>query len=367
MGSENSVGRRAWDGLHAGWSWWTEDLAAVFPRATAWLSGDGATTTIHLGPQQTDVTVRNRPGYEREVTACWPAALADLTDEQAGELGGLCEGCDVDVLLPQPAVHHMSAWLPQAAGATTETVRYALMTSAPLTIDKMVFDWRRTPTDSALTTDWLEVNVVLCREATLDALAMGLARCGVASARMGIGMEGHAVGPGASLAFTLRRNKRTGAGWVGAQRRKLLLGLAVAVFMVGLLATGLWAQWQERTVRLEVAQLETQHREFAPLAQRQVRLEAIKAGVAPMAGGVPASAVLNELARLTPVDAWLLELRLDGGRLKAIGRAENPTRLSGGFAQSLVIGNVRLEAVNASAGPDGVAGFELSATTKGMP
>lgn len=362
MGSEQSGWRRARDSLSAGVSWWSEDLAAVFPRAAAWLAGDGATATIRLSPQQTDVVVRNRPGSQREGAASWPTALAHLSAEQASELGRLCEGCDVDLLLPQQAVHCMSTWLPRAAGATTETVRYALMTSAPLMIDKMAFDWRRSvPVDGAPTTGWMEIDVVLCREATLDAVAAGLARCGLAPVRMGVAESE----PSTGSAFTLRRYRRPGAGWIGTQRRKLLLGLALAAFVAGLLGTGIWARWQERAVRDELARLEARHREFAPLVQRQAWLETIKAGVARTASAVPASTVLNELARLTPVQAWLLELRLDGGRLKAVGRADNPTGLTGGFAQSPVLDNVRLEAVNASAGPDGVAGFELSASTRG--
>ncbi len=366
MGSDKTAWRRARDSLSTGWSWWSDDLAAAFPRAAAWLAGDGATATIRLAPQQTDVVVRNRPGSEPEVTASWPAALAELGDAQAGELGRLCAGCDVDLLLSPQAVHCMTTWLPRDVGATTETVRYSLMTNAPLMLDTMAFDWRRSaPTDGVPTTAWMEVDVVMCREATLDALAACLARCGVAPARMGVSAGLNAPESVGRLLFTLRRNKRSGTGWMGAQRRKLLLLLAAAVFVAGLLATGLWARWQERAVGRELAGLESQHREFAPLAQRQSRLEAIKAGVVRTANAVPASTVLDELARLTPAEAWLLELRLDGGRLKAVGRANNPTGLSGGFAQSRVLDNVRLEAVNASGGTDGVAGFELSATTRG--
>lgn len=364
MGVENSIGRRARDSLSAGWSWWLEDLGATFPRAAAWLVGDGATATIRLGPEKTEVVVRDRSGSEREVAASWPTALAGLADEQASELGRLCDGCDVDVMMSEQSVHRMSTWLPSAAGATTETVRYSLMSSAPLLIDKMAFDWRRSAPVNAGATAWMEIDVVLCRESNLDALAADLSRCGLVPASMGVGNDEDASEQSVGFAFMLRRNTRSGTVWMGAQRRKLLLGLAVAIFAAGLLATGLWAQWQERALRHELARLESQHREFAPLAQRRARLEAIKEGVARTAGGVPASAVLDELARLTPVEAWLQELRLDGGQLKAVGRAGNPTGLSGRFAHSRVIDNVRLEAVNASGGSDGVAGFELSATTR---
>jgi hypothetical protein len=365
MGSESRMLRRTRDGLRAGWSWWTEDLAAAFPRAAAWLSADAATATIRLGPQHTEVVVRNRPGFEQELTACWPAALAHLDDGQAGELGHLCAGCDVDLLLPQSEVHCMSAWIPRAAGATSETVRYALMTSAPLAIDKMAFDWRRAPAEGATQAEWVEVHVALCRAASLDALATSLARCGVVAGHMAISVQGSERRSAAT--FTLRRNRRSGAGWVRAQRRKLLLGQIVVTVMVAMTASGLWAQWQAREARREVARLEAQHREFAALAQRQARLDALKAGVTRVAGGSSASAVLNELARLTPVDAWLLELRLDGERLKAVGRAAKPTGLTGGFAQSKALGNVRLDSVSAAAGPDSVAAFELSATAKGQP
>lgn len=359
MHAENGTWSRARSSLGTGWAWWSAELAALFPRSSAWLAGDGATAVIRLGPQQTEVVVLNRPGSNRELMATWPATLEGLTDDQASELGRLCQGCDITLMLPTQVSLSMSIWLPQAAGATTETVRYALLSRAPLLIDKMAFDWRRSvPSHESTTTDWTDIDVMLCREATLDALADDLARCGLAPGCMSV------AGADPDATFTMRRYRRSGANWVGTHRRKLLLGLAMAIFVAGLLVTGLWAQWQERAVTAELTRLQALHRDFAPLAQRQARLEAINAGVARTAAEVLASNVLNELARLTPKDAWLMEVRLEEGRLKAFGRSDKPTELSSRFVQSGVIENVRLDAVNAGVGPDGIAGFELSATAR---
>ena len=361
MAVDWSIGRRVWGALSVGWTLWVEEIEATFPRVSAWLAGDGATATIRADAQRTEVVVHRRTGSGLEVASSWPASITGLTDVQAAELGRFCTGCDVTVLMSSQAVHCMTTRLPKAAGVTTETVRYALLANAPLMSDKLLFDWQRlAPAGDPPATDWIDVNVVMCRRSSLDALAEGLTRCGVVATRIGVGAPDLAT----RLAFTLQRNKRSGAAWTSGLHRRLLLGSAGAIFVTGLLATGFWALWQERLIRSDLARLETQHREFASLAQRQSRLDAIKVELA-RTGIVPASTVLDEVAGLTPVDSWLLELRLDGGRLKAAGRSVNPTGLSSGFAQSRVIDNVRLDAVNANAGPEGTAGFELSATVRG--
>jgi len=364
MGIDAIALRRAWALAGDAWTWWIDELGSAFPRASAWLAGSGATASIALGRQVTGVVVRNRPGARQEVMADWPVALSDLNAEQASELGRLCRGCAVELTLCLHDVHHLTTWVPQSAGLSGEAVRYALMTDAPLLIEEIAFDWRRKETvQSTARPGWIEIDVVLCRRSTLDKAAEVLARCGVTPDRVVVAVPGHE----ATLRYTLQRYRRSGSDWLGANRRKLLIASAFGFLMLGPFGAGMYSQWQERAIRQELAQILSQRGQFEPLAQRQARVDAMADGALPAAMAVQASAVLDELARFTPTDAWLVELRLDRGQIRAIGRAANPGVVTRSIALSRAFQNVRLDAVNGVAVPDGGAVFELTATTRSIP
>lgn len=355
--------RRAATAASAAWNGWTEELAAAFPRSAAWLAGNRRTATIDLGDEHTEVILRDRPAGPAIGSRRWPRALPDLSAEQAAELAALCRACRIDVLLPPRILHRMRTSVPHSAGATAETVRYALMTDAPLAIDKMAFDWRLAA-DARRTSGanaWIDIVVTACRLVSLDDYEAMLVRHGLRAARIGA----PEIACDRRMTFTLRRRSVRGSGWLATHCRTLLLGSTMAVASSGLVTVGLAAQWQERSARREAAELAQRHRQVAPTAQRWARAEAIRTKLAQAKAAPSATRLLNEFARLTPPQAWLTELRIEDGRIKAIGRADNPARLAGAFSGSSVVDNVRLEAINA--GADAGTGFELSAATRGRP
>jgi hypothetical protein len=336
-----------------------EELAHLFPPVASFLGQTGASAFIRLEAQQVDATVDERGGREHRRSAHWDVALSELSESQLAELRALCRDCDIHVAMSPDKVFRTSTWLPRAADPTTESVQYALMTDSPVKVEYIDFDWRLRPMPKdAPTSDFVEVDVALCRKSALDSVVEQLARCGLAPSKIGA-----ISSDGAGLAFTLRRSPGLSGGkWIGTHRRKLLLALSVLFFAGGLVATAFYARWQERSLDAELAKMEAAHRGLAPLVMRQSKAALLRESLSGVTAAVPVAEVINEVASLIPPDAWLMEMRLDAGRLKVVGRAARPTELPGRFNASKTLQNVRLDAVSAGGGVDAAAVFEMSAT-----
>lgn len=160
-----------------------------------------------------------------------------------------------------------------------------------------------------------------------------------------------------------------------ARRRVLvgvpLIGAAVLVALYGLLVAqetqarqavreseARLAQSRPRVIQL--TQLQSEVEEFNSRRQELERLLGQQQGL---------SAVLEEISRLIPKDAWLLSLRMEGGTLTAAGIAmdlRSVAQFADGLTRSRVLDQVQVHSLQqAVAGSQLVTQFQLSARLKG--
>jgi Tfp pilus assembly protein PilN len=345
-------GLAVWPLLRAFGAWWLRELSGSFPRAAAWLAAGSQTALLEATSDGSlRLTVPDRPAQE------WAASFDSLTDEQAVDIRRAGGSLALELALPAAMVHRLVVQLPAAAGNQAEAVRYALLTASPITLDAIAFDWREL--GPSVREGWVDIEVWLCRKLALERLVSRLRDLGCGVARAGVALPEL---PG-RLAFTFHRDTEK-TGLSEQRRRPLLLVSATLLFLVTVAATGAVALWQERGLRSQIDILSAKHLRLAPLAQRQMRVQAMDEAVAAARSALPTK-VLDELARVLPKEAWLVQLQYQPGQLKLVGRSADTSAVLPALQRSRVLKDVRLDVVNAMQAVDGTATFELTATVVG--
>lgn len=336
--------------VRAVWGWWLRELADLFPWLAAWFAGGSRVALIRATEAAVSLSLKSgAPAGEQT----WPVALDSMTIEQADSIRKASRNQLLELAMPASTVHRLVVQLPSAARGGNEAVRYALLSASPLSIDAIVFDWRAYGLSQR--DGWIDVEVWLCRKAVMVRHLDHLAGLGLSISRVGIA---HPEAPG-RLALTLHRNGNT-QGWIGTRLRALLLGCAALCLLGTVVATGAVATWQERGLQRAIEALAAKHRQVAPLAKRQARLQAIDEGVARL-NVSPLSSVLDELARVIPKEAWLTQVQYQAGQLKVTGRSSDPGAVLPALRNSRMFKDTRMDVLNAmNAGSDGAATFELT-------
>ena len=294
-----------------------------------------------------------------------PVALQDVSPDQAAELRRACEGCRIHLLLAEHDVHRVMLRVPQAV-LNEQGLRYALATDAPVQPSQLALDWRvRQPQPAGLQPGWVEVEVVMCRQSLLATKVATLQRCGLVAERISVaevpGIDGIAP-PVSAVAFTFLR-QRVG-GPASHQLRLVLIASIVLALLVGPMAAGWYAHFQSLRLRSAAEAAQAQRESTLPLAQRRANTAALQAALRPALAVGPATSMLDELAQRLGDGVWLQEVRLDGVQLRLLGQAAEPQAVVAALNVSSVLGDVRLESVNAAVQPGGPVGFYLTAVLR---
>lgn len=372
---------QAWLLALSNWgTWWVAELAAVFPRAAARWSNAAPVAQLVPGTEHDsglddDGTPAAAPGLTLRIwrsgatdwqeTLRLPVALQDISPSQAAELRQACEGCRTHLLLAARDVHRVILRVPQAA-LNEEGLRYALVADAPVQVSQLALDWRvRQPPPIDVQPGWAEVEVVMCRQSLLETKVAALQRCGLVAERIGVtdapAVNGIAA-PSSSLAFTFLHQGE--GGGAGRHLRLVLVAAVVLALLVGPMAAGWYAQFQTARLRSDAEAAQAERNSILPLAQRRANSAALRAALQPALAAEPATALLNELAQRLSEDVWLQEVRLEGVQLRLLGQAAQPQLVVSALSASSMLGDVRLESVNAVAQPGGRVGFDLTAVLR---
>jgi hypothetical protein len=372
--------REAWLAELADWgTWWGKELAAIFPRAAARWSSAGPVAQLGPGTAIDGGVEGGAPAAAPGLTVrIWrsgatngqevlrlPVALQDVSPSQAADLRRACEGCRIHLLLDAQDVHRVMLRVPQAA-LNEQGLRYALAADAPVQLSHLALDWQVCqPQPAGLQPGWAEVEVVMCRQSLLATKVAALQRCGLVAERIGMtdvpGIDGIAP-PLSALAFTFLR-QRVG-GPAGHQLQLALMASIVLAFLVGPMAAGWHAHFQSLRLRSAAEAAQAQRNSILPMAQRRANTAALHAALRPALTVGPATSLLAELAQRLSDDVWLQEVRLDGVQLRLLGQAAEPQSVVAALSSSSLLGDARLESVNAAAQPGGPVGFSLTAVLR---
>jgi len=371
---------KAWLATLAVWgAWWIEELAAMFPGAAARWSSAGLVAQLVPGdahdgrleggtPTEAPglaVRIWRRGASNGKEALRLPVALQDVSPDQAAELRRACEGCRIHLLLAEHEVHRVMLRVPQAV-LNEQGLRYALATDAPVQPSQLALDWRvRQPQPAGLQPGWVEVEVVMCRQSLLATKVATLQRCGLVAERINVtdvpGIDGIAP-PMSAAAFTFLR-QRVG-GPASHQLRLVLMASIVLALLVGPMAAGWYAHFQSLSLRSAAEAAQAQRESTLPLAQRRANTAALQAALRPALAVGPATSMLDELAQRLSDEVWLQEVRLDGVQLRLLGQAAEPQAVVAALNGSSLLGDVRLESVNAAVQPGGPVGFYLTAVLR---
>lgn len=339
--------------------WWFRELASLLPGLN--FLGDQRTVAfVRLGPECSEIIFRDR--YGKEVDRF--SAGNSLRDALGGESGLLRErlaASSIEISLAPSTVCLLEWQHPGDRRPTRDSVRYRLLQESPIDATAVEFDWR-TKAVQAKSTEPPLIEVALCRKNALTDVLYQAQTLGLAPA-----MIGFACPRSASLDWIFAKPARSVAFSIGAHKKKLLL-LGLMVWpLLAMIAVGVIATLEVRSIRVA---LEGEHKSLRAserLLHRQAELNAAY-GVLRQVSTAPSFAnAIDELGGLLPPEAWFTELRIEGHSMRIVGFGADPTSAVKALSRGHQVRDIRLGSVSSPNPSVPTPQFELTASLSEHP
>ncbi len=341
--------------------WWGGELAALLPvRLRAWLQRGPEVLWLDAGPAAL--------GVRRARTQAWVASIpTDLPVEvQRANFVQACAGTDpgdrrLVLVVAADAVLHRRLLMPRAAAADPrKVVGFELDRQTPFKPEQLHYDVQ--VASGPAPAGQLALDLYAAPRAELDPVLERLAAIGVRPDAIDVQvMDGRLAG--VDLLPPGRRPRRV-------DKRRRWNGILAAACM--LLVVLVLAQWLDNRhaalarMRDEVDAMRAQATRSEQLrSQLDAALAASKFLVKRKTQNPPPLAVLDELTRRLPPDAWLDAMTLDeSGGLDIRGEADKAASLVDTLSSSKLLGEPKLQGVIQPDPATGKERFELVARVR---
>lgn len=333
--------------------WLRAEIAATIPWIEMALIDPQAQALILAESDRTTVLTQDAGSLDLRRTI-FEVPLGQLDEAAAERLRELCARRELHLSVAESDVLFLTLSLPKAAVRNArESIKYRLLTESPLRLDDIRYDARI----AAGNIDGCRIaEVAVCRRQSLERLKADAERMELAVFHMGLTrLEGTA------LEFTFERAPGVHTATWRLLRNCLLALAPMAIFLLALTASWSYARWKENVLLEEIAALSHHKVDALNLLRRRSQLTSIDDAINIERSPMPVTQLLNILGRTLPHSAWLSELHLDGGRIRLIGNATDPTLVAAAIAQAKGLSSVRLEAVTTDAATTQQARFEITA------
>jgi len=275
------------------WRWWTDELRGLLPQR--WIGGGKSRSDIRLTPDSVVV---------ERVTGALGERFVDQTpidrfgNQNWTELAALAQDSDVRVLLQPPDVHLLSIRLPAAARSRLRAaVALQLIERSPLEPELVQWMHGRPQVQGEM----LSVPVMLCRAERLDHVQTLFAENEISlrsiAGRVGEdSIELRTCGANDTLQLFrhLPLGKRIAAGLLASIPLSVTIG---AMLLASLNASKVDALEREVQPKLSVERTMRQKEDLRQALAPVVALPTISMLLDDLAGRLPASAYLKEIAR----------------------------------------------------------------------
>lgn len=340
--------------------WFAAQLQALFPRAVGWWHDADHAKLLRLGDRS--VQLYGARGAAREAPVLeFDTDLAGLGEQQVNELRLACGTAAVDLVLPPSTVLRMHLWLPQSVARSRGAIELVLQRESPLMPHVIAFDWRVWA--RATRPGHVDVAVWMCRREHIGAAVRRLGACGVRVGR--VGAEAEDGPPGlAQVLWRAQPSARFLARW-SSRQRMVLAALALAVVLP--IATGAAAAWLARDERARTQKLVTVLREQTAINARLDEAVRARRGLDHLAREPRASVLLDDLARVLPQSAWLVQLEFNAGAIQAAGWTTDAAAVEHALRDAPLWRDARLLVRTPQRATSLPVYFELTATPAGRP
>lgn len=269
------------------------------------------------------------------------APFAALSTGDRARLAALCAKRELRLSLSAADVLLLNLEMPKKAlGNLTKAVTYRLLTESPIRPESTVFDAKAMPAGPGQNGHLLVIAVALCRRQVVERLKLDVEPLGLAVDEIGFSRE-----EGVELEYRFQRlgSRRTIAARL---RRNLLLAIGpVLIFVLALSGIRAHSQRQEGAIRKDIQSISTRTEESVRLLARRAYARGVSKALNDGMPGVALSQLLNDISKALPESAWLLEIRLDHGKVKLVGNGADPTAAAKAISAVPGLAAVRLESV----------------------
>lgn len=339
--------------------WWFRELASLFPSLN--FLRDGRTVAfVRLGPECSEIIFRDR--YGKEVDRF--SAGKNLRDALGGESALLRErlaGSSIEISLAPSAVCLLEWQHPGGRRPTRDSVRYRLLQESPIDTTAMEFDWR-TKAAQAKSSEPPLVEVALCRKSALTDVLCQAQPLGFTPALIGF-----ACPRSASLDWIFAKPARSVAFSLGEHKKKLLLLGLIVWPLLAMVAVGVIATLEVRSIRLALEEEHKSLRASERLLHRQAELSAAYGVLRQVTTASSFANAIDELGGLLPPEAWFTELRIEGRSMRIVGFGADPTSAVKALSRGRHLHDIRLGSVSSPNPSVPTPQFELTAALSDHP
>ena len=348
-----------------GWRWWIEELRAMVP-AKVLAKARLQKSRVLVDICERDIAVTHQTGEDyaevRRITLgpTDPSELRQALRELPGRIQ--YSRATTIIRVPESQTLRRGISLPlAAAGTLRDVLSHDFDRQMPIGRDQAYFDCRVLSRDKDR--KQLRAELIAIKRPTLD-------RALEVAAAVGKHPKGvELIGDGDPILLSgLLPQARTSTGmrW----ERRLTAGLCgLTTLLVACTAIALYDRQQAFADKLSqqltlarsqaVAAQQVEKKAVALLVQQRFLPEQKRNG--------SVMAVLAEVTRVLPDDAWVFNMEVKGREVRMHGYAPAASTLLGRFAQSLLLENARFRAPLTQAPRAGLERFDLSCDFKGAP
>lgn len=330
------------DGLHA-----LVEKILLDPKPTVLIQCTDRETILVLKEGEKNV-------LRREVLDAPLHVLASRdSDQWADQLIGHCATRELHLSLNASDVFCTHFHIPEKSIRNAhEAAKYRLLTESPIRLESAVFDVKVKAAKSRERV----VEVALCRSEVLGRMTEQLGRIDLHVSEIGFARAGMD-----SLEFRFKRLDALRSA-SSRLRRNIFLAMGPAlIFLFALFATWAYSARKEAGLQKDIASLSVHAEQSVQLLARRAHLLSIKRKLHEDMTSVSTVALLNEIGKVLPKSAWLIEVRIENGKIRLIGNGADPSAVAKALAAASGLSSVQLGSVISLPQSETMQRFEIDA------
>lgn len=342
--------------------WWWGELTQIAALYFPYLKTELPTVMLWLSENSVEIWTR-RGSQAKVLEFALPASFLSLDPLQLGRLRSVAENSRIEICLSDKDICLLRLGHVGRMAPTQESVKYQLLQESPIDAGRIAFAWRVAAIEEKREAGRTVLDVAICRQEDLDAVARAAENYGLLPATIG-----YASPEADRLTFVLplrREMRRTFSPKL--HLNEILVASFAFIPVLAMLLVGMIATIQARATRDEFAARNAVLKKSEALMRRQAELLAVHNELRTAALVPSVANLMDDLGRLVPTDTWVSEVRLEGETLRLSGFSADPASAAKAICASKRMTNIRLGSVTAPASSRAISQIEITASLVPKP